>query len=162
MRSAAPARLLAVPLALALLALLALLPGCLRLEGEERHFPDQGDEVVRMHVNAYAAVDATPRHAVVESSGLAAEGQERAFHGTLRIRLERQHNGTTDPTYEPVKEWTVEVTSEDFSSPTVPFHRFIIPADAFPADATYRVKAGARIDGRDVPEGAALFAYAAR
>jgi hypothetical protein len=140
---------------------MALLPGCF-LQGEERSFPDKSAEVQRMHVNAYAAVEGAPRTATVESSGLGPDGQERAFAGTLRIRLELQHNGTTEPTYTPVKEWSFEVTSEDFSTPTVPFHRFTIPADAFPQDGTYRVKAGARIGGRDVPEGSALFAYSAR
>ena len=146
---------------LVLLACLALLPGCF-LQGEERSFPDQSADVQRMHVNAYAAVEGAPRTATVESSGLGADGQERAFKGTLRIRLELQRDGATEPTYHPVKEWTVEVDADDFSTPTVPFHRFTIPADAFPEDATYRVKVGARIGGRDVPEGSALFAYSAR
>lgn len=147
--------------ALVPLLVLALLSGCF-LKGEERSFPDKSDEVRRMHVNAYAAVEGAPRTATVESSGLGPDGQERAFHGTLRIRLELQHNGTTEPTYTPVKEWTLEVDADDFSTPTVPFHRFTIPADAFPQDGTYRVKVGARIGDRDVPEGSALFAYAAR
>lgn len=137
------------------------LAGCL-LEGEERHFPDQSGEVVRMHVNAYAATEGAPRTATVESSGLGADGEERAFLGTLRIRLERQHNGTTEPTYEPLREWVIEVDAMDFSSPTVPFHRFTIPATDFPADGTYRVKVGARIGDRDIPESFALFYYGAR
>ena len=144
-----------------LAACLALLPGCF-LEGEERSFPDESDLVQRMHVNAYAAVEGAPRTATVESSGLGADGHEHAFAGTLRIRLEIQRNGTTDPSYHPVKEWTVEVDADDFSTPSVPFHRFTIPADAFPEDGTYRVKVGARIKGKDVPEGSALFSYSAR
>ena len=147
--------------ALVPLALLALLPGCF-LEGEERSFPDESAKVQRMHVNAYAAVEGAPRTATVESSGIGADGQEHAFSGTLRIRLELQRNGTTEPTYEPVEEWTLEVDADDFSTPTVPFHRFTIPAEAFPEDGTYRVKVGARIGERDVPEGSALFAYHAR
>ena len=147
--------------ALTLVAAAALLAGCF-LQGEERSFPDESGKVQRMHVNAYAAVEGAPRTATVESSGLGADGQEHAFAGTLRIRLELQRDGTTDPTYHPVKEWTVEVDADDFSTPTVPFHRFLIPADAFPEDGTYRVKTGARIGGRDVPEGSALFAYSAR
>lgn len=135
--------------------------GCL-LEGEEKHFPDESGEVRRMHVNAYAAVEGAPRTAMVESSGLGEDGQERAFKGTLRIRLELQHNGTGEPTYAPVKEWTLEVDADDFASPTVPHHRFVIPAETFPQDGTYRVKVGARIGDRDVPEASALFAYHAR
>lgn len=150
----------AVPV-LALLLSIALVPGCF-LKGEERSFPDESGKVQRMHANAYAAVEGAPRAATVESSGLGPDGQERAFTGTLRIRLELQHNGTSAPTYTPVKEWTFGVTSEDFSTPTVPFHRFTIPAEAFPQDGTYRVKVGARIGTRDVPEGSALFAYSAR
>lgn len=149
------------PWTLAPLLLAASAAGCF-LEGEERSFPDESDEVVRMHVNAYAAVEGAPRTATVESSGLGEDGQERAFHGTLRIRLELQRNGTTEPTYAPVEEWAFGVDADDFGTPTVPFHRFIIPADAFTEDGTYRVKVGARIGGRDVPEGSALFAYAAR
>lgn len=151
-----------VPATVLLPLLLAVpLAGCL-LEGEERHFPDLSGEVVRMHVNAYAATEGAPRTATIESSGLGADGEERAFRGTLRIRLERQHNGTTEPTYEPVREWVVEVDAMDFSSPSVPFHRHSIPAETFPTDGTYRVKVGARIGDRDIPEASALFYYGAR
>ncbi len=147
--------------ALVLLVVALALAGCF-LQGEERSFPDESGQVERMHVNAYAATTGAPRTATVESSGIGADRQEHAFAGTLRIRLELQHNGTTEPTYTPVKEWTIEVDADDFSTPTVPFHRFTIPADAFPEDGTYRVKVGARIGTRDVPEESALFAYAAR
>lgn len=141
---------------LALLAL-TLASGCL---GAERTFPDETGQVVRLHVNAYTSTDPADANAgIVEVSGLAEDGEERAFQAELRIALQLQTYAEPEPTYRRVREWSVLVDAPDFASPDVPFYRYVIDADAFPESGTYRAAAVAELaDGRRL-DASALFAH---
>lgn len=138
------------------LLLLALaLVGC--IEGEEVSFPDGSDEVERLRVNAYA----TPEGALVETTGVGADGSYHAFRGRLTIVLERQMEGDAAPTYAAVREWTVDVEEDDFASPTIPMHRHAVPSSELGEAGTFRVRVAARVGDRELGGEPALFAHPA-
>lgn len=143
------------PVVLALAALLLLGPGCF---GSDRTFPDETADVVELHVNAYAETDPDPpTDVVVEVSGIAADREERAFEGDLRIVLEKQTYDEPEPRYEKVGEWSVHVDAPDFASPTVAYYDHRIAEEDVPEGGTYRVTVHARLaSGREV-EASALF-----
>lgn len=139
-----------------LLVLALLASGCL---GADHVFPDESDQVQRLHVNAYAPVGAAaPRPGIVEVSGLGGDEQARAFHGQLVFQLDEQTQASPVQQYAPVRNWTVAVTSDDFASTTVPFYRVTLPASNFPRDGTYRASVTATILGRTFQD-EALFAW---
>ena len=131
-----------------LLALL-LAAGCF---GSDRTFPDETDQVVRLHVNAYAETDPDPpTDVVVEVSGLGADGEERAFEADLTFLLERQDYDEPEPRYAKVGEWSRHVDAPDFASPTVAYFDFRIPEADVPSGGTYRVSVTAKLaSGKEV------------
>lgn len=142
-----------------LLLALLVLPGCLVLEGEDRAFPDGSRKVAAIRVNAYAADEPAGRVGVVETTGVGADGAYHAFRGEMRVVLEEQRPAADGVSYAHVKDWVVDVEEDDFSSPTHPRHRHVIPHADFPHEGTYRVRVTARVDGRLLPEATALFGY---
>ena len=143
---------LAVVLALAFV----LVAGCL---GTDKTFPDESDQVRALHVNAYEQRSgASPRPAIAEISGLGSDQQERAFHGHVRVLLEKALHPEANVQYERAKEYDQDVTSSDFASPTVAYWSFVIPAGDMPGAGSYRVTATATILGRDYGA-SALFSY---
>lgn len=141
-----------VPVALVLLAALS---GCL---GVDRTFPDETDQVVALHVNAYTSTtEGEPRDGIVEVSGLGADGQERAFKAELRLALQLQIYDEPEPQYRRVREWTVPVDALDFSSPDVPFYRFVIAERDFPETGTYQATAVTTLGPDRRLEASALF-----
>lgn len=143
--------------ALALLAAALVLSGC-TLPGESRLFPDESDQVVRLHVNAYQSND-DPRLALVEISGLGVEGQEHAFRGQVRVRLDLQVPAEPRPTYAFVEEWVLELDADDFASTAAPHHVFRVSGEAFPRDGTYRASVAGTIGEREPLPASALFSY---
>ena len=137
-----------------LVAALSLLAGCL---GVERTFPDETDQVVRLHVNAYTSTTAgQPRDGIVEVSGLGADGEERAFKADLRVALQLQIYDEPDPEYRRVREWDVGVDAPDFASPDVPYYRFVIAEREFPETGTYQATVIATLHGERM-DASALF-----
>jgi hypothetical protein len=137
-----------------MLALVAFaLAGC--IEGEPIFFEDRSVDVVAVRVNAWA--DGGQRVAKAEVYGLASDGANRAFSGTLRIVLEAQDDTSGVPVYTFLQEWEVRPRAEDFATPTVPFYTHLIQAAHLPQPGTYRVSAEAHIQGRNVTGEPALF-----
>lgn len=137
------------------LAAIILAAGCL---GVDRTFPDETEQVVRLHVNAYTSTDPADRAAgMVEVSGLGEDGEERAFQADLRVALQLQLYDEPEPDYRRVREWNVKVDAPDFASPDVPFYRFVIAEGEFPETGTYQATAVAELsDGRRL-DASALF-----
>lgn len=135
------------------IVLVLFIVGC--VEGEPRFFEDESAKVERLRVNAFWTTD--DPGATVEVHGHGPDGQTHAFTGTVRLALEAQDRTTEPHTYRPVKEWTVEVDADDFSTPTIPFFTYRIPPADLPGAGTYRVWANASIGERAVVGEPALF-----
>lgn len=139
-----------LPLLLAAL----VLAGCADL-GTDHVFPDESDKVTALHLNAYAKVG---QDGVVEITGVDGENVTRAFAGSVKLLLAQQHQPPDPPTYTAVKEWTLDLKSEDFSNTgNHPVHTETIPRSTFPEAGTYKLTAEGVVAGRTLPPESVLF-----
>jgi|ERR1051325_308105 hypothetical protein len=134
-----------------------LLSGCL---GADRTFPDESVSTTGLRVNAYTDVHSdAPHSALVELSGTGEDGEPRAFHGDVVLKLELQEGGQSGPaTYRTVQEWKLSLGPQDFASGTIPYYKHVIPASDFPEEGTYRASAAGQVGGHSL-SASALFAY---
>lgn len=136
-----------------LVVALFLAAGC--VEGEPRYFEDESTSVASLRVNAYTEPET--RVAKIEVRGLDAQGNERAFTGTITLKVEAQDRSRVEHTYRPLEAWTVEVDADDFASPTVPMYVHEVEPETLGGNGTFRVWGNATIDGRELVAEPALF-----